>query len=424
MKKLAILAVIFVFAVSCQDEISERYKLEVPQYMSYDELRQPVKLEANVEGLQSPGKIYYWNSFLFVNEVNKGIHIIDNSDPSKPVFKKFVNIPGNVDISIKDGILYADSYIDLVALDITNIDNIVEVSRLDSIFPYTLPAVTSDYPIGEVDQKKGVVVGYRQEFVEQELYKPENRYFPRFGLADEMMFNAKSNMTVAPSGSGTGIGGSMARFTITGDKLYAISQSSQILIFDIKTVNKPVKVGELTVGWGIETLFPYNGKLFIGSQTGMIIYSLVNPSQPQFISNYSHMRSCDPVVVEGNFAYVTLRTGNRCFGNINRLDIVDISNIESPKEVKTYDMTNPHGLGIDGNTLFLSDGSAGLKIFDVTDKTKVNENMIAHYPENNAFDVIPLNGVLLMIGDSGLYQYNYENLKDIKLLSKIKIVNQ
>jgi hypothetical protein len=153
----------------------------------------------------------------------------------------------------------------------------------------------------------------------------------------------------------------------------------------------------------------------------MIIYDLVNPNQPQFITNYSHVRSCDPVVVEGNYAYITLRTGTRCFGSENRLDIVDITNIQSPIEVKTYDMTNPHGLGIDGNTLFLCDGSAGLKIFDVTDKKKVHENMIAQYPENKAFDVIPLGGTLMMIGDSGLYQYDYKDLKNIKLLSKIKV---
>jgi hypothetical protein len=128
------------------------------------------------------------------------------------------------------------------------------------------------------------------------------------------------------------------------------------------------------------------------------------------------------VVVEGDYAYVTLRTGTRCFGNVNRLDIIDISNLSSPKEVKTYDMTNPHGLGIDNDILFLCDGEAGLKIYNAADKMKLHENLLARYPDNRAFDVIPLDGVLMMVGDSGIYQYDYKVLTDIKLLSKIKIV--
>jgi hypothetical protein len=84
-------------------------------------------------------------------------------------------------------------------------------------------------------------------------------------------------------------------------------------------------------------------------------------------------------------------------------------------------MTNPHGLGIDNKTLFICDGSDGLKAFDATDIAKVNNNLLAHYQNINARDVIPFNKVLMMIGDDGIFQYDYSNTADIRLLSQINV---
>lgn len=415
------LVVMGLFLLGCQDKVIERYRVNAPVYMSYAELRSSVKsMPVTETTISRPGKIYYWNNYLFVNEYNKGIYVIDNSNPASPIFKTFINIPGNVDMSIKEGILYADSYIDLVALDISDIQRVKEVKRIDSIFPYTIPEYTSQLLMEQIEPQKGVVVSYEEKYVEKDAVQYENRYYPIYAY-DKVALGNNAGAVSTGNGAGVGIGGSMARFTINNDALYAINNSIEILIFDITDVRNPIKKGGLTTLWGIETLFPYNNYLFVGSQTGMLIYDLANPFQPQFITTYSHVRSCDPVVVEGNYAYITLRTGIRCFGNVNRLDIVSISDIYNPVTVKEYDMTNPHGLGIDNNLLFICDGDAGLKIYDVTDKMKMHEHLIAQYPDKQAFDVIPLNGVLIMTGDSGIYQYDYSNPGNIVLLSKILI---
>ena len=49
--------------------------------------------------------------------------------------------------------------------------------------------------------------------------------------------------------------------------------------------------------------------------------------------------------------------------------------------------------------------------------------MIAHYNDIHAVDVIPLNNVLMMIGEDGLYQFDYSNPANMKLLSKIELSN-
>jgi len=172
----------------------------------------------------------------------------------------------------------------------------------------------------------------------------------------------------------------------------------------------------------IETLFVLEDKLFIGSTTGMIIYDLQNAASPSFISEITHFTSCDPVVVAGDYAYVTLHSGNRCGGFSNQLDVINISDLYMPVLEETYEMYNPFGLGIDNGTLFICDGDAGLKIYDASNPPyEIDQHLIASYPGINAYDIIPYNNIAMMIGEDGLYQYDYSELDSLVLLSEITV---
>jgi hypothetical protein len=83
---------------------------------------------------------------------------------------------------------------------------------------------------------------------------------------------------------------------------------------------------------------------------------------------------------------------------------------------------NPHGLGIDDKILFVCDGDAGLKVFDATDPMEIHLHQLAHFPDIKSYDVIPMEGVLMMIGADGLYQYDYTNLSNLHLISQIPVV--
>ena len=126
-------------------------------------------------------------------------------------------------------------------------------------------------------------------------------------------------------------------------------------------------------------------------------------------------------MVQDKYAYVTLRSGTECQGFTNQLEVIDIEIISSPSLVKVYPMTNPHGLGVDGNLLFICDGSDGLKIYDAADVNTIGDKLIKHYRDINALDVIPFNDVLIMIGEDGLFQYDYSNPQDITLLSHLSV---
>jgi hypothetical protein len=131
------------------------------------------------------------------------------------------------------------------------------------------------------------------------------------------------------------------------------------------------------------------------------------------------MTACDPVVVKGNYAYVTVRSGRTCGGEINQLDVVDITNLSSPFIARSYNMHNPHGLGVDGNLLFICDGTVGLKVFNNTNPLEVGDHLMHQFQNIQATDIIPHNNIAIMIGNDGLYQYDYSNPNAIQLLSKI-----
>ncbi|MBL7762259.1 MAG: hypothetical protein JNL23_02415, partial [Chitinophagaceae bacterium] len=72
------------------------------------------------QSVEAAGKIYIKDNFIYLNEVDKGIHIIDNSNPSSPKQVAFLDIPGNLDVAVRGNTLYADMYGDLLALDISD----------------------------------------------------------------------------------------------------------------------------------------------------------------------------------------------------------------------------------------------------------------------------------------------------------------
>lgn len=405
----------------CLDNTIERitYEANVPVYMSFTDFRNSFQKSDPVE-ISHPGKIYFKDGYLFVNEVGKGIHVIDNTDPANPEKVVFYEIMGNVDMAIKGNILYADSYIDLVSIDISDINDPKEIGRLENIFPEVVPEGDRWYPYAMVDNTKGVIVDWKVETIteEREPGSMWGSWIFRGSLKFSTTTDAAGNWS-----AGAGTGGSMARFMLNDDFLYLIAHSWMLKTVDIEKADKMSVVDSITVPRTMETLFKLEEKLFVGTTTGMLIYDIAVASKPAFVSQYDHITACDPVVADGQYAYVTLRSGNNCNNQQNLLEVIDISSIANPYLVKSYPMFNPHGLGVDGNLLFICDGKAGLKIYDKSDPMAILTNQVAHYPDFDTFDVIPMNGILMLVGAGGIYQYDYSDPKNIFQISHIIIVD-
>jgi hypothetical protein len=403
----------------CKDKYTEEYLSLEPVYVSYTDFRESVKVVGQ-QDLVKPGKIYTYNNYLFINELRKGIHVYDNTNPTSPQYLAFINIPGNVDIVVKNNLLYADSYIDLVAIDITDPAKAKEAGRIKDVFPYSVPPYDqTNYRIGQVDNTKGVVVSWEVKKVRKEINTISYPVFPiYFGAKYEAMMDVASG-TNSSGTSAAGIGGSMARFGLTGNSLVAVDNYT-FYSFDLSDAKNPRLQGQLQIGWNIETMFLYNKNMFLGTTTGMLIYDLSDVTKPVYISNFWHATGCDPVVVQNNRAYVTIRGGNMCGSNINRLDVLDVTNILKPALLRSYNMDEPYGVGISDDVLFVCDGKSGLKIYNAADPLLIDQHQLAKFPNIQAYDVIPLAKSLLMIGSDGFYQYDYSDLTNIRQISVIK----
>jgi hypothetical protein len=340
-----------------------------------------------VEG--KAGKIWYSNDHLYVNIVDKGILVIDNNNPKKPEKLGFIQIPGNVDLAVKGEVLYANNYDDFIALDIKNLEKINEKSvlkRFDAVFT-------------QFKEKKD------KEDIKWIKPSPNNWVASSSGMIS------------------TSKGGSMACFALVNDYLYTLTPNA-IETFEVKKTDHPKRAGKTRIsGDTYETIFSNGENLFVGAQGGMYIFGLDNPNEPKPIGEYHHLQSCDPVVVEGDLAYVTLRDGNICGRNeaINRLEIVDISNPSNPQRVSSNPLTNPRGLAVDKSYVFVCDGDEGLKIIDANNPRNVR--LVETYNDiSTAYDIIniPSKKLLILVGGESVIQYDYSSIQQLKQLSLVK----
>ena len=134
-----------------------------PVYLDYAALRSAIRV-TEPRALEDVGRVYLYEDTLFLNARNEGVHVIDNSDPANPRPVSFIEIPGATELEIRDGVMYADSYVDLVAIELGGLGagprELVDARQRD-IFPWdpyqNVPADTRFSPFP--DRELGVVIG-------------------------------------------------------------------------------------------------------------------------------------------------------------------------------------------------------------------------------------------------------------------------
>jgi hypothetical protein len=353
-----------------------------------------------------------------INEFHAGIHIYDNSDPSNPTALSFLPIPGNVDMAIRNDRLYADNYVDLLTFDVSDPSQPKLLNRLEEVF----------YHYG-FQPERGYIIGYEETEVTQEVSCDANwdqiMWFEDYAWATaEADFGGAIRNTATPGNSTVGTGGSLARFTIAKDHMYTVSEYD-LKIFDLMEADQPRFLHTLNIGWGVETIFPRGDELFIGSRIGMYIVDITEPASPEMRGTFWHSNACDPVFVEGDIAYITLRDGTECETFTNQLDVVNISDLDNPFLIETFPMHHPIGLSVYEEHLYLCDDDQGLKVFDASNPRTVGKQLVTTRDDFTAIDVItlPREKIALVIGTDGLYQFDISEPANPVFLSHITVAN-
>ncbi|GET29884.1 LVIVD repeat-containing protein [Prolixibacter sp. SD074] len=426
MRKLLfpLLILLSLISGSCKDKFAVEYTALEPVYMSYEDLRSAIVNEGPVR-LKHPGKIYFKDNYIFVNEYMEGIHVFDNSDPANPEEITFIDIPGNIDMAVRNQTLFADSYIDLVAIDISDLQNVKEVSRLEAVFPYTVPSYEVGARLGAIDQTKGVVIDWKKKTIHEEIPETSNYYpvHPSWNDLSNGDYATTSGGGISggeATGAATfGVAGSLARFGLYNNYLFALSNYS-LKRFDVSDDTAIEDLGSYSIP-DPETVSIYNNLLFIGGNSSVSIYQIGETGDLEAKGLFEHISSCDPVVIQGDYAFYTLRGGTRCGSTVNELDVLDISDITQPVRISIVPMTEPYGLGIDDDMLFICDGSDGLKIYDAADKKHIALHQLGHFKDIQARDAIPVNGYLFVTGEDGFSQYDYSDPAHIERVSFIPV---
>lgn len=391
------------------------YTMLTPVYKTRAEVYGAMNSNPATE-VTSAGKIYIKGQFIYLNEIDRGVHIIDNSNPSNPKPVAFLGIPGNRDMAVKDNILYADMYGDLLAIDITNPRQTNVTKEIPGFFQmriYENPAYINNSLVLVDWIKKDTTIVTTSEGIN--LGDCFNCMYTD-GLN---LYSSSGSVIKSLAPPVAGIAGSMASMVLMNDYLYALRESNNVGIVNIANAASPSHDTTFFAGFNLETIYPFQNKLFLGSMTGMFMYDLTNPLVPVKLGEFSHVRACDPVITDGSFAYVTLRSGTNCGGASNELNVVDIKDLMNPVLLRTYGLTQPTGLSKDGNLLFVCDGATGVRVYDASDVTNLKE--LKQIKVDDSYDVIANNGIALVVTKVGLYQYDYSNRNDIKLLSTYSI---
>lgn len=401
-----------------KDRITKTYTVISPVYTPI------ATILAGINGnpaqtFNSVGKVYIKDQYIYVNDPAKGIHIIDNSDPTHPVQTAFLNIPGNWDMAIKGNMLYADLSSELLAIDISNPRQVQVTGRVHNLFSNMVSIGN-----GQVESFSSymgdsnlVLTGWTQKDTTVTTSAPGSG-----NQISMLIFDLPAAVNASASTSSTGVAGSTARIVLVNDYLYAITQDHDLGIVNVTNSAVPALVnGTAAFGYDLETIYPFQNKLFLGSQEGVFIYDISNPVSPVKQGQFTHGNACDPVITDGSYAYVTLHAGTYCGGASNELDVVSVTNLMQPILVGAYPMTKPEGLCKDGNLLFVCDSTQGVKLFDATNPA--NLQLLTHLGNTSPNDVIAANGRLVVVASQGLYQYDYSDLNNISLLSLLPANN-
>ncbi|MGL1901518.1 MAG: hypothetical protein OCC49_05250 [Fibrobacterales bacterium] len=403
---------------TCQSD--ELYSWEnivnTPIYLAYEEYLKSIGNESGIK-LETTGKIYQVEKWKFINEVDKGVHVYDNSDPVNPKYISFINIPGNRDIAIKNNTLLADSYATLVALDFSSPGAVKLLKNIPDV-------LTGRYENGYemLTKDSGLIVDWDIDTTVNVMCQNYREWdydmMPVLEMTDDAAESSSEMSNDVEKSVVIGQGGSLARFALSAEYLYAVTDR-ELITFWVTDESNPKYSSTTDIDWsGIETIYMKEDMLFVGSMNAMYIYDISNPSNPKMASRFSHVTSCDPVVVEGDYAYVTLRTGTGCRWGDTELEVIDVSDIYEPKLLETYEMDNPSGLGIHDDALYVCDGRAGLKVFDITNTPELEMVNIVDTIEVNDLIVDETN--LTLVGPKGMYQYDHSDPTDLVFQSFIE----
>ncbi|HZG00218.1 MAG TPA: hypothetical protein VEY71_04405 [Chitinophagales bacterium] len=221
--------------------------------------------------------------------------------------------------------------------------------------------------------------------------------------------------------SNTGKNGSITRFAIHNDYMYAIDLN-YLRVYNLVN-DDPYLVHSLEIDYGLETIFIHGNRVFLGAVDGVYLVNIDNPAVPFFVEKLEHHISCDPVVVQGNYAYSTQRVTSVGCGNAWQESVLAVYNVdpgnENGNQAETIlPMEEPYGLAVENEWLFVCDaGRNAIVVYElVTPETPVEKTTT---PITQPRDIILLPPYMIVSTQNGFEIFNYADPLNMQHLSSL-----
>ena len=168
MKYIPLIFSIIVLLISCSDKNNGLGKVDayVPVYANSQDATQ-ISWQSP-QAIVNGGKIATIGNRVYQVEADKGIHVIDISNPSAPVKVGFIKNSLCRELSLKGNYIYTNNLTDLVVLNVGSSNTVTVTSRISNAFPdlaLQYPPVTNCY-FECANPEKGIVIEWKLQKVD------------------------------------------------------------------------------------------------------------------------------------------------------------------------------------------------------------------------------------------------------------------
>lgn len=159
---------------SCEKEELQAYSGtgKRPVYAPLSELTDIGNLAP--QAIYQTGPIFLQDTLFFMLEQKKGIHVFNVSDSLHVASLTFFKIPAISDFTISGNRLYADSWRDLLTIDISDLYHIKVLDRQINAFSPLLYPPLYEGIFECVDESKGAVIDWEDVYLENAYCRTVN----------------------------------------------------------------------------------------------------------------------------------------------------------------------------------------------------------------------------------------------------------
>jgi len=294
-----------------------------------------------VDSIGSVLSVTVTNEIAYVTGFLSGTVAVDVSDPANPVAMGGISHFGfGFGVAQKNGLVFvADGVPGLVVMDFTDPVNPALLAQISSLGPIIDLAFAGNTLMAIVQPLNGEPVS----LLMLDVSEPANP-----------VVVAQMN---SPDWEGT-------RIYLEGDRLVVPHLNQALALYDISTPTSPVLLGTWDQPMDAHAVAMSGDLIFIARNDFLTDYlsilDFTDPGSPVLVAEKTLFDGAKDIAIFGDYLL---------YAGVDQYHLWDVSNVEAPKDIAEVSRGDNGGgqIARSGSIAYLSEGDAGLRIFDISD---------------------------------------------------------